>query len=142
MKLTLGYSLIVMSVSFYAYSLCVNKYGDMIVSSESDPWTFSHLSWRSFRQWLTARSRSLLLQRSSISDVTGFVDPPLALTEMFSKINKLGEEAYENETRWKWNLSKRFSRNIYSYTVYTLTQVKKDKDFQFLETWELENLRK
>ena len=41
--------------------------------------------------------------------------------------------------RWKWNLSKRLSPKIYSYTVYTLTQVQKDKDFQF---WQLENLRK
>ena len=42
--------------------------------------------------------------------------------------------------RWKWNLSKRFSPKIYSYTVYTLMRVKKDKDFQFLATCELEKI--
>ena len=42
--------------------------------------------------------------------------------------------------RWKWNLSKRFSPKIYSYTVYTLIRVKKDKDFQFLATCELEKI--
>ena len=42
--------------------------------------------------------------------------------------------------RWKWNLSKRFSPKIYSYTVYTLTRGKKDKGFQFLATWELEKI--
>ena len=37
--------------------------------------------------------------------------------------------------RWKWNLSKSFSPKIYSYTVYSLTRVKKDKDFKFLAIW-------
>ena len=34
-KLTLGYSLIVMSVLFYGYSLCVNKYEGTIVGGQS-----------------------------------------------------------------------------------------------------------
>ena len=39
-----------------------------------------------------------IVARPNTLDVTGFVDPPLVVIELFSKINKLVEGAYENET--------------------------------------------